>query len=75
MKCVFCHQDATIIFFLPMMFCQIYMASRSFSFGLFSKWGIPSLYIKEMHTTLFYFIYSTKAGKKPNNDHTTEDSK
>jgi hypothetical protein len=51
------------------------MASRSFSFGLFSKWGIPSLYIKEMHTTLFYFIYSTKAGKKPNNDHTTEDSK
>jgi hypothetical protein len=27
---------------------------------LFLKWGCPSLYIEEMHTTFPYFNYSTK---------------
>jgi hypothetical protein len=36
---------------------------------IFSKWGSPSLCIKEMHTAFSYFIYSTKTGKKPYNNH------
>jgi hypothetical protein len=36
----------------------------------FLKWGSPGLCIEEMHTTIFYFIYSTKTGAKPYNNHT-----
>jgi hypothetical protein len=35
---------------------------------LFSKWVCPSLCMKEIHTPLLYFIYSTKTGKKPYNN-------
>jgi hypothetical protein len=36
-------------------------------FSTFFEMGSPSICIKMMHTTFFYFIYSTKAGKKPYN--------
>jgi hypothetical protein len=36
----------------------------------FPKWDNPSLCIKEMHTTIFYFHYSTKSGEKPYNNYT-----
>jgi hypothetical protein len=34
-------------------------------FPIFSIWGSPNLHIKLMHTTFFYFNYSTEAGNKP----------
>jgi hypothetical protein len=37
----------------------------------FLKWGSPSLCIEEMHMIFFYLIYSTKTGKKPDNNHTS----
>jgi hypothetical protein len=39
--------------------------SSNFVGYYFFEMGEPSLSIKMMHTTLFYFNYLTKAGKKP----------
>jgi hypothetical protein len=37
---------------------------------VFSEMGSPGLYIQEMHTAFFYFIYLTKTDKNPYNNHT-----
>jgi hypothetical protein len=35
----------------------------------FFKMGSPSICIEEMYTACIYFIYSTKTGQRPYNDH------
>jgi hypothetical protein len=54
----------------------MFYASRvdqlSCTLEFFSKWGSPSPCIEEMHTACFYFIYSTKTGQRPYNDHTSQ---